>query len=115
MPWIPYYQAISKNLADYPKVGTQVLYKARGGKHPIWYSAIVERVINLRRYIIRYQVPEQYKCHFSNGTTSAIAKLDNLSFFCSAIDAYDDSPPKENSPEQIEQKHSDPKQSEPEK
>ena len=116
MPWIPYYRAISKNLTNYPKKGDKVLYKARDGKNPAWYTARIERVINLRRYIVRYEVPEKYRCHFASGTTSAIVKLDSLSFFCSQIDSEDIYPPeKQSTPEQSDPKQSDPEQSDPEK
>lgn len=83
MTWIPYNKAISANITGYPKVGDKVLYKARGGKYPVWYQAKVEKVINSRRYIVRYEVPDDVKNHFINGTTSAVTKLENLSFFCS--------------------------------
>lgn len=86
MTWIPYSQAISKNITGYPSVGDEVLYKARGGKYPVWYQAKIEKVINFRRYIVRYEVPEDVKKHFINGTTCAVTELGNLSFFCSVED-----------------------------
>lgn len=86
MTWIPYNQAIHKNITGRPEKGDAVLYRARGGKYPIWYKAEVERVIDYRRYVVRYEVPEEVKSHFINGTTSAIAKIDDLSFFYSVIE-----------------------------
>lgn len=83
MTWIPYNKAIAKNITGYPKIGESVLYKARGGKYPVWYQAKIERIINLRRYIVRYNVPEEIKKHFIGGTTSAVVKIDDLSYFCS--------------------------------
>lgn len=89
MTWIPYNQAIRQNMIGLPKEGDDVMYKAQGGKHPIWYKAKVERVIDYKRYVVRYEVPEEVKSYFINGTTSAIATLDNLSFFNSIIEEPD--------------------------
>jgi hypothetical protein len=79
--WIPYINAIKKNLTHYPRVGDRVLYQARRGKSPLWFEAKIERVIDSKRYLIKYSVPESIKSHFINGTTSAIVKISDLSFF----------------------------------
>jgi hypothetical protein len=84
--WIPYRNAIEKNLTHYPRVGDKVLYQARRGKSPLWLEAKIERVIDSRRYLIRHSVPESIKSHFINGTTSAIAKISDLSFFMGGVE-----------------------------
>jgi hypothetical protein len=86
MTWIPYKQAIEKRITGYPKEGDTVLFKVRCKRKDVWYQAKVEKIINHRKYIVRYEVPTEVRHHFINGTTSAIAKIDNLSFFCSTED-----------------------------
>jgi len=85
MAWIPYTKAIYENLTGYPKVGDKVLYQAKRGKDPVCYQATITKVLDLRRYVVRYPVPEGVKNHFLNGTTSAITKIENLSFFCTTV------------------------------
>lgn len=83
--WIPYAKAIAKNMTGYPRVGDSVLYRARGGKNPIWYKATITRVIDYRRYIVKYEVPENVRSSFLNGTSSAIVRIDHLSFFYDTV------------------------------
>lgn len=86
--WIPYNEAIAKNMTGYPKIGDMVLYRAKKGtkgKEPICYRGTVTRVISSRRYMVKYKVPNEVKSAFINGTSSAIVKIEDLSYFCNTV------------------------------
>jgi hypothetical protein len=77
---ITYTKAIEKQLTKYPKIGDEVYYKARSGRNPVLFKAWISRIINKRTYIVEYNVPEDVKKYFRNGTTKAVTKLNSLLF-----------------------------------
>jgi hypothetical protein len=77
---ITYNQAIERQLTTYPKIGDEVYYKAKSGRSPILFKARISRIINKRTYIVEYNVPDNVKKYFCDGTTSAITKLNRLLF-----------------------------------
>lgn len=86
--WIPYNEAIAKNMTDYPKVGDMILYRAkkgRKGKEPICYNGTITRVISQRRYMVKYKVSDDVKYSFINGTSSAIVKIEDLFYFNNTV------------------------------
>lgn len=85
MMWMSYAKAIYKNITGPPKEGETVLYKLPGGKNTGSCKARVEKIINSRRYRVRYEVPKSVREHFIDGTTSAIARIEDLSFFCPTV------------------------------
>lgn len=82
MTWIPYPKGIRDRIIGYPNVGDNVLYRRKYARHVVSIDAKIKKVINHRKYIISYHVNDDVRHHFINGTTSAIADLEELSFFC---------------------------------
>jgi hypothetical protein len=77
---ITYNQAIERQLTTYPKIGDEVYYQAKSGRSPVLFKAWISKIINKRTYIVEYNVPEDVKKYFHNGTTKAVTKLNRLLF-----------------------------------
>ena len=77
---ITYTKAIEKQLTKYPQIGDEVYYQAKSGRSFVLFKARISRIINKRTYIVEYNVPEDVKKYFHNGTTKAVTKLNNLLF-----------------------------------
>lgn len=82
MTWISYPKGIKDRIIGYPSIGDRVLYRRKYARHAISIDAEIKKVITHRKYIISYDVPDDVRHHFINGTTSSIADLEELSFFC---------------------------------
>ena len=83
--WTKYTEAISKGMTGPPEVGDQVLFRAKKGKDPIDYQGVVSRVLSPRKFMIKYKVPSEIKSLFIDGTSTAIASIDDMSFFHATV------------------------------
>lgn len=77
--WTKYTEAMEKGMTGSPKVGDEVVFKVK--KNAPNYRGVVSKVLSPRKYMIKYKVPTEMRSHFVDGTSTAIANIENMLFF----------------------------------